>query len=185
MHASVLVSAPIALIVALGTGSAWSQQAMAWQPGFGQAPVVDKPPPLAGIRAEVEDAIRDQASARGFAAQAAAVHRLLDIHWRLDADPRLASSVAVRGLRKRVAGRLAGARSRFKPVAAREPLAEGGNAAEAQKLIDLIQETVSPETWDVNGGQGSIVYFANGHALVVLAPGDVHDELGGLIRQLR
>lgn len=142
-------------------------------------------PSLAGIRAEVEDAIRDQASARSFAAQAAAVHRLLDIHRRLDADPRLASSVAVRGLQRRVAGQLAGARSRFKQVAAREPLAEGGNAAEARSLIDLIQATVSPETWDVNGGRGSIVYFANGHALVVLAPGDVHDELGGLIRQLR
>jgi hypothetical protein len=63
--------------------------------------------------------------------------------------------------------------------------AAGGDAAEAQALIDLIQATISPETWDINGGRGSIVYFANGHALVVSAPGDVHDDLGGLLRQLR
>jgi len=33
--------------------------------------------------------------------------------------------------------------------------------------------------------RGCIVYFANGHGLVVLAPDDVHDDLGGLLRQLR
>lgn len=167
-------------------------------PSTGMAAV--RLPPLAVIRGEVEDAVRDTATARGFAAQAAAVHRLLDIHRRLDADPRLASSVAVRGLRWRVAGQLAEARSRLQPVAALEQPegspptesqapalvgAHGGNAAEARSLIDLIQATVSPETWDVNGGRGSIVYFANGHALVVLAPADVHDDLGGLLRQLR
>jgi len=37
----------------------------------------------------------------------------------------------------------------------------GGVAADAQVLIDLIQTTIAPETWEINGGQGSIYYFPN------------------------
>jgi hypothetical protein len=37
----------------------------------------------------------------------------------------------------------------------------GGVAANAQELIDLIQSTVAPDTWAINGGQGTIYYFPN------------------------
>ncbi len=37
----------------------------------------------------------------------------------------------------------------------------GGVANDAEMLINLIQTTVSPESWEINGGRGSIVYFAN------------------------
>lgn len=37
----------------------------------------------------------------------------------------------------------------------------GGVSADAQDLIDLIQSTVAPETWAINGGQGTIFYFSN------------------------
>jgi len=62
----------------------------------------------------------------------------------------------------------------------------GGTVADnGQALIQLIQKTISPSTWDVNGGNGSIVYFAPLHALVVRAPSDIHRRTGGLLEQLR
>lgn len=40
------------------------------------------------------------------------------------------------------------------------PLA-GGVANDAEMLLELIQATVAPETWEINGGRGSIYYFPN------------------------
>lgn len=37
----------------------------------------------------------------------------------------------------------------------------GGSAADATELINLIQTTVAPDTWEINGGRGSIYYFPN------------------------
>jgi hypothetical protein len=51
-------------------------------------------------------------------------------------------------------------------------------------LVDLIQKTISPATWDVNGGPGSIYYWRNQRAIVVSAPGEVHEEIGGLLEQM-
>jgi hypothetical protein len=132
-------------------------------------------------------------------ARLAGIKQLIAIHDRLAADPRRSQSVLVRGLERRVAMRLVevhGDLTKFvsltPPVtpqaASQVPVvaaSAGGGLAEAQSLIDLIQATVSPEVWDINGGQSSIRYFANGHALVVSAPGDTHDDLGGLLQQLR
>ena len=36
-----------------------------------------------------------------------------------------------------------------------------------QDLVDLIHNVISPRTWDVNGGPGSVVYFRNFRVLVV------------------
>jgi hypothetical protein len=68
--------------------------------------------------------------------------------------------------------------------------ATGGNqnpaAQEAEKLIDLIQEAVRPETWDVNGGQGTIRYWSLGHALIIQNTAEVHERIGGsLLTPLR
>lgn len=72
-----------------------------------------------------------------------------------------------------------------------------GGAAQAQgpggaetidygpELVDLIQRTISPTTWDINGGNGSVVYFAPRHAIVVSAPANVHDQVGDVLGQLR
>ncbi len=62
---------------------------------------------------------------------------------------------------------------------------EGPAAIGAASLIDLIQRTVNPPIWDVNGGPASVGYFAPFHALVVRAPGEVHHQLGGTLGQLR
>jgi hypothetical protein len=53
------------------------------------------------------------------------------------------------------------------------------------ELVDLIQRTISPATWDVNGGNGSVVYFAPRHAIVVSAPQAVHEKVGDVLGQLR
>ena len=37
------------------------------------------------------------------------------------------------------------------------------------ELVELIQQTISPATWDVNGGSSSIIYFAPRQVLVVSA----------------
>jgi len=65
-------------------------------------------------------------------------------------------------------------------------LSRGGAAAEnGQALVELIQATIAPEVWDVNGGQATIFYFAPVHALVVRAPGEVHRQAAGLLDNVR
>jgi len=54
-----------------------------------------------------------------------------------------------------------------------------------QELVDLIQRTIAPDTWDVNGGPGTIVFWPNFQALIVSAPSEVHGQLGDIIQGLR
>ena len=54
-----------------------------------------------------------------------------------------------------------------------------------QDLVDLIHNVISPRTWDVNGGPGSVVYFRNFRALVVRAPSEVQNQIGDVLGQLR
>jgi len=68
----------------------------------------------------------------------------------------------------------------------------GGNdalekAADANgaDLVDLIQKTVDPPSWDVNGGPGSIMYFNNLRVLVVRQTGDGQEDVGGMLGGLR
>jgi hypothetical protein len=53
------------------------------------------------------------------------------------------------------------------------------------ELVNLIQSVVSPRTWDVNGGPGTIVYYGNLRVLVIRAPAHVHGEVGGTLQQMR
>ena len=59
---------------------------------------------------------------------------------------------------------------------------QGGGAVRdyGETLVELIQHTISPDHWDVNGGPGSIVYWPNLQVLVVRASGDAHGHVGGL-----
>ena len=52
-------------------------------------------------------------------------------------------------------------------------------------LVELIQQTISPATWDINGGNGAIAYFAPVQSLVVSAPESVHYQIADLLSQLR
>ena len=60
-----------------------------------------------------------------------------------------------------------------------------GPASYAPQLIELIQRTISPQSWDVNGGSSTIQYWRPGMALVVRAPGSIHQEVTPLLGQLR
>ena len=51
-------------------------------------------------------------------------------------------------------------------------------------LVDLIQTTIAPTTWQRNGGPGSIYYWRPGRAIAVSANQDVHDQVGNLLEQM-
>jgi hypothetical protein len=53
-----------------------------------------------------------------------------------------------------------------------------------EDLVALIQKTIAPSSWDINGGPGSIQYWRPGHALVIRASEDVHEQIGGVMGQL-
>ncbi len=55
----------------------------------------------------------------------------------------------------------------------------------AEELIELITRVIEPDFWDVNGGPGSVFYYAPLQALVVRATSEVHFKLGGGIKGLR
>ncbi len=81
------------------------------------------------------------------------------------------------------------ARSKHRPAnrtksADPQPDHLAGGAANAQALIDLIEQTIQPETWDSNGGAGTIRYYSPLHLLVVRNNQQVHHELGGMLRVL-
>jgi hypothetical protein len=66
----------------------------------------------------------------------------------------------------------------------------GGNAQQlapdfGPDLVNLIHAVVSPRTWDVNGGPGSVVYYRNLRALVVRAPSEIHEQIGDVLGQMR
>lgn len=56
----------------------------------------------------------------------------------------------------------------------------GGPEARLTRLIDVIKSTIAPETWDVNGGPGTITVFRN--RLIVRNNVFVHQEIAGPIR---
>jgi hypothetical protein len=53
-----------------------------------------------------------------------------------------------------------------------------------QQLVELIQRTIAPSTWDVNGGPGAIYYWSPGRALVVRQTSDVHGDVADFMDQL-
>ncbi len=52
------------------------------------------------------------------------------------------------------------------------------------ELVEIIQQTISPATWNVNGGNGAIIYFTPLRVMVVSAPEAVHDQVDDLLGQL-
>jgi hypothetical protein len=59
-----------------------------------------------------------------------------------------------------------------------------GQAAEqqnAQALIDLITNTIEPNSWETNGGRGRIIYFSPLKVLVIRNSQEVHEQIGGAL----
>lgn len=65
--------------------------------------------------------------------------------------------------------------------------ARGGQGVpdNGQGLVDLIQATIHPGFWDVQGGPGTIIYYSPLRCLVVRATDEVHGDVGGLVQGLR
>jgi hypothetical protein len=61
----------------------------------------------------------------------------------------------------------------------------GPDMAGARELVELIRTTIAPETWDVNGGRGSIIYYSPLKVLVIRQTSEVHELIHNLQDQLR
>ncbi|MBL8888687.1 MAG: hypothetical protein JNL67_01830 [Planctomycetaceae bacterium] len=61
----------------------------------------------------------------------------------------------------------------------------GGVMADFTQLIELIQSTIDPESWEENGGTGTITEFRNTNSLVIRATQDVHAQIQDLLKRLR
>lgn len=61
----------------------------------------------------------------------------------------------------------------------------GGGQADFQSLIDLIQQTVAPTSWNTVGGQGAVMPFQTNLSLVISQTQEVHEEIADLLDQLR
>ncbi len=60
-----------------------------------------------------------------------------------------------------------------------------GSGADFDSLIELIQKTVDPNTWEANAGPGSIAPFETNLSLVVSQTQEVHEKIVELLEQLR
>lgn len=65
-----------------------------------------------------------------------------------------------------------------------DALAKAADANGAD-LVDLIEKTIDPPSWDVNGGVGTIMYFNNLRVLVVRQTGEGQEDVGGALGGLR
>jgi ElaB/YqjD/DUF883 family membrane-anchored ribosome-binding protein len=105
--------------------------------------------------------------------------RLEQARERLRSDRHRLAELAARDARRRLTQRTAA--GTFTAGVTTLP----GELASAQGLIDLITETIDPESWDVNGGRGRIRYYAPLRVLVVRNTLRVHEQLGGALGDLQ
>jgi hypothetical protein len=92
---------------------------------------------------------------------------------------------AQRGAAPAVRGRRGANAARPAARGAARPANPNTTDQNAQELIDVIQETVAPNSWEPRGGPGRIRYFAPRQVLVIRQSSEAHEELQGLLRQLR
>ncbi len=55
----------------------------------------------------------------------------------------------------------------------------------ADDLIQLIEKTISPDSWESNGGNGRMFFYRPACALVVSASADVQDRISDLLKVIR
>lgn len=113
--------------------------------------------------------------------------RLLEVYRQLSLADQLPATER-RRLQSQLRVRLLEQQDIFRRRVARAASSNTGGspvAARAQELIDLIQSTVEPDSWAVNGGRGTIFFYSPLNVLVVRQTGEVHSQLGGALNQLR
>jgi hypothetical protein len=62
--------------------------------------------------------------------------------------------------------------------------ANNANFDYGDDLVSLIQTTISPKSWEANGGPGTIYYWRGQHALIVRNTDEVHQDLANVLEQL-
>lgn len=55
----------------------------------------------------------------------------------------------------------------------------------AENLIDLIETTIAPKSWQSAGGMGTIMYFSPSQVLVIRQTDGIHAQVGAGIQNLR
>lgn len=66
-----------------------------------------------------------------------------------------------------------------------QPQGGGGAFADFGTLINLIQTTVVPDTWDIQGGPSTIQQYPANLSLVISAPQTTHEKVAELLESLR
>lgn len=54
-----------------------------------------------------------------------------------------------------------------------------------EDLVNVIQTTIHPDSWEERGGPGTIKYWNLQHYLIITQTDEVHEQIGGLMHQLR
>ncbi len=54
-----------------------------------------------------------------------------------------------------------------------------------EELVDVIQNTIHPDSWEQNGGNGTIRYWTPGNHLIIRQTDENHEEIQNLLNQLR
>ena len=149
------------------------------------------------IERHVSDALRLEAKAKDSTGRDAAIRQLIALHQQLGTDRRLETSRTLKQLRIKLRARLRRIEQELARDIARQTEnspgewvgTRGGRAQQApnnaQALVELIQTTISPDSWDVNGGESTVFYYAPRHALVIRAPAEVHSRTRRLLIDLR
>ena len=115
---------------------------------------------------------------------------LLALYWELNPPKSMPPTErgrmrrALRGRLEIMRGKLVRMRNqeRLRNRRSRKPASApgGGVAARANQLIDLIQNTIAPESWAINGGLGTISFYGSPlYVLVVRNTSEIHRQLGG------
>lgn len=144
-------------------------------------------------------ALTDAAKVRGLP-EPAQVSHLVDVYQRLLADhslPAAQRESLLRAVRSRLQRWSVALRQSAGPTTVQGVLpvlaqqlpagAAPGLAPPADhgpELVELIETTIAPASWDKQGGNGVIRFWAPAHALVVRQSGDVQHDLAGLLKDL-
>jgi hypothetical protein len=133
---------------------------------------------------------REAVSERGEdeAENEAAIRALVALHAQLAEDTALTTDErthlmgVIRSRMLRVESRLEQRAERRKQTAGR-----GGAAADdyGPELVELIQTVIAPQSWAVHGGPGTMRYYRPSRVLVIRQTSEVHEQLGGVLRQMR
>jgi hypothetical protein len=124
--------------------------------------------PPAQLRSLVHQTLRRQATATG-PERIALAKQLLALHQQLGVNQQMAP-----GARRQLQGLIGGRLQRSIQQDDFGP-----------ELVELIENTIAPGSWESQGGPGRIRYWRPGRAMVISQTDEVHRDLADLMGQLR